>query len=100
MLSIIKMNTMPPKGYYYEQPGTGMKFSGNERFKGQCMMILAHRKGNALPRATYNEVAQDLMAFTCARMPALCGANTPAAGNSLPRSVRRCGSCGGRKASV
>lgn len=98
MLSILKMNVMPPGGYYYKQPETGMVFSGNEQFKAQSLMILAHRKGNHLARATYTEVAEDLMAFTCQRVPAICGALPPAATTSLPRAVRKCSSCGGRKA--
>lgn len=100
MLSLTKMNVMPPGGYYYKQPETGMVFSGNEQFKAQAMAILAHRKGNRLARASFLETAEDLMAYTCARLPALCNATLPSATSSVPRSVRKCGACGGRKAAA
>lgn len=103
MPSIAKMNVFPPGGYQYVQPGTGMNFGGNEGFRSQCKLILVHRKSNSLPRATPDEVAQDLMDFTCARVPGVCteGSQRPLSAAQVAsnnRPVRRCGSCGGRKA--
>ena len=112
MLKIARMNVMPPGGYQYVQPDTGMKFGGNETFKSQCRLILVHRKGNHLPRASFAEVGQDVVEATCKRVPGICtqtamtataavvsiGIGTVAIGPAAPRPVRKCKSCGGRKA--
>lgn len=102
MLRIARMNVHPPGGYKYVQPETGMKFSGNELFRSQCRLILAHRKGNALERATLEQVSADLVAYTCARVPGVCtnGQTTAQATVAFPaqRKVGKCGACGGRKA--
>ncbi len=101
---------MPTGGYRYTQPETGMKFNGNEPFKPQCLLILAHRKGNRLARATFAEVAEDVVAETCRRVPGICietaitataavvtsGVATVSTALATPK--KKCGSCGGRKA--
>lgn len=93
------MNVLPPGGYRYEQPETGMKFDGNTLFRAQCRSILTHRKANNLARATEEEVEADLMVFTCQRVPGVCTNGADLAKlSAMPRKVRRCGSCGGRKA--
>jgi len=92
------MNVWPPGGFSYEQPVTGTKFGGNEQFKAQALLILSFRKGNGLARATYDEVAEDLMAFTCARLPALCTDSVRASYQGEAAAPRGCSSCGGRKA--
>jgi hypothetical protein len=111
MRSITYMNVLPPGGYPYKQPGTGMEFDGNTPFKSQVYQIRAHRVGNNLPRQTFEEVAQDLVDFTCDRVPGVCsdggviqsysvatGTRTgTAASPGQPREVRRCGSCGGHR---
>lgn len=110
---------LPPGGYAYTQPETGMVFGGNELFPAQCRKILAHRRGNHLGRATLDEVKEDVIAATCARLPALCedvplpatpltiqqvpaatAAPVPAVNTTVPaapRKARKCGACGGRK---
>jgi len=125
MRRILKPNIMVPGGYQYTQPETGRKFGGNSLFKAQCREILAHRKGNHLARATLDEVAEDLIAATCDRVPGVCGeitvpapapvrqqrsaARTQApAPDPAPAKIsapaaptvarKKCGSCGGRKA--
>jgi hypothetical protein len=112
MLKIIKMAQFPKGGWTYVQPETGMRFGGNERFKAQCHQILSHRKGNNLPRATKEEVEQDLVDHTCARIPGICiddyktmsfSARTnivTVAAKTEGRPKRKCKSCGGRKANA
>ena len=110
MLKIAKMNVMPPGGYQYVQPETKMQFNGNTQFKSQLKSILAHRKGNHLPGATLDAVAQDLVAYTCARVPGVCveasativtrlGVTAAVSGTevTVTRQAGKCGSCGGRK---
>lgn len=97
MPDILRPSVWPPGGYQYKQPETGMEFDGNHQLKAQILLILAHRKGNGLARATYDEVVQDLVQYTCQRVPGVCGSATPAAKLAV-RPVRKCGACGGRKA--
>jgi hypothetical protein len=111
MLSITRMSVLPPGGYSYKQPETGMKFDGNTAFKPQVMQIRAHRLGNHLPRTTVEEVTQDLLDAVCARVPGVCNDSSVITAYSVatgrvtrtanspgqPREVRKCGSCGGRR---
>lgn len=104
------MNVIPPGGYAYVQPETGMRFDGNTTFRPQCRLILSHRKGNGLPRATLAEVTEDLMSHTCERVPGVCVSSEPAVFNErfnirileaispgVTRVTKRCGTCGGRR---
>lgn len=105
------MNVLPPGGYTYVQPDTGMAFGGNETFKPQCRLILAHRVGNALARATLAEVGEDLVAHTCKRVPGICmedgttvafdlngvRVTTSAVRSAVAPVKKKCGTCGGSK---
>lgn len=101
MLRIARANVLPPGGYSYRQPETGMEFDGNTLFRAQARQIATHRKANGLPRSTVDEASEDLMAYTCARVPGVCtdlsGPLSQAVPGSGTRRVRKCGSCGGRK---
>lgn len=112
MLKIIKMAQFPKGGWIYVQPDTGMKFGGNERFKSQCHLILSHRRGNNLSRATFKEVEQDLVDFTCARIPGICIEDNKTLSFSARTNIttiapktdgppkKKCKTCGGRKANA
>ena len=100
MLRLRKYDFNVPGGYRYVQPETGMKFDGNTLFKPQVKAILTHRKANNLTRTTWDEVADDLEAYTCARMPGVCYGTTDNTRQSSPARVaatRKCGGCGGRR---
>lgn len=90
-------------GYQYTQPETGMRFDGNTPFRPQVNAILRHRTGNSLRRATWEEVAADLEAYTCARMPGACydsmlKANGAIARTAAPmRERQKCAGCGARR---
>lgn len=62
------ITTLPPGGFPYVQPGTGMKFNGMVPFNQQVGAILGHRRGNNLPGADSQTVATDLDAYTCQRL--------------------------------
>lgn len=103
MPRIAKMNVLPPGGYKYVQPETGMQFDGNTLFRAQARLIATHRKANSLPRSSREEVEEDLMAYTCQRVPGICIDGSPAKSsappaNGNPGPKRRCATCGGRKA--
>lgn len=112
MLKIVKMAQFPKGGWVYVQPETGMKFGGNERYKAQCRQILSHRKGNNLSKATLPEVEQDLVDYTCARIPGICiedsktmsfsgRTNTvTVAGKTEGPPKKKCKTCGGRRANA
>lgn len=69
---LISKRSLPPGGFSYTQPETGVSFPGMTSFYGQVEAIVAHRKGNRLARATPVEVSEDLEAHTCARIPTAC----------------------------
>lgn len=101
MLRLTQLNVIPPGGYEYTQPETGMFFDGNLTFKPQCHAIRAHRRANNLPRTAIEEVAEDVVLATCTRLPALCKESTTRASQAIVTGVkstrRNCGTCGGRK---
>lgn len=97
MPKLRKYNFNVPGGYRYKQPETGMEFDGNTPWKGQVQLILAHRKANNLARATYEEVWQDLEAFTCNRVPGVCVEGVTVMTGNPQITKKPCSTCGGRK---
>jgi hypothetical protein len=125
MLSIAKPSIWPPGGYSYVQPDTGRRFDGNTPLTAQAYEISRYRLGNSLARSSVEECLEDLVAYTCARLPGICVQNsgraisagrTPVAtairlqpklkpytaapariAMAAPRVSKPCGSCGGRK---
>lgn len=65
-------NILPPGGWLYEQKGADnrvlKKFASMSPFNDAAREILEFRKGNNLPRATLQEVADDLDEFQCIRL--------------------------------
>ena len=60
--------TLPPGGFSYTQPETKMTFRQYLPIREQANLVLDHRKANTLPRATYNEVVDDIEEWTCLRL--------------------------------
>ena len=98
---------MPPGGYFFEDPKTGMKFEGmSVTFAEQVGNIVSHRMANpgVYPKAepqflNWESVANELDAYTCTRLgnhPAFCydpNVKTPI---NPPRiAVTACPKCGG-----
>lgn len=72
-MNIISKKTLPSGGFSYVQPGfESIPFPGMNGWTQQVSSIVTFRKGNNLPRATAVEVAEDLEAYTCARLPRIC----------------------------
>lgn len=67
-MRLLNTNTLPPGGYPYVQPETGMKFQGMVGFSQQVAAIVAHRRKNQLQRSNAGDAAQDLHDYTCARL--------------------------------
>lgn len=109
MLMLKTPNRFLPGGFAYTQDlgnGTKMEFDGNTPLRAQIHLVLKVRQANKLPRATLNEVAEDVAAAICRRHPGSCvdGDQRVVAGGgaaSVGGIVRRsggCGHCGGRRA--
>jgi len=78
-MRLLNINALPPGGFPYTQPETGMKFTGMVGFQQQVATIVAHRRKNNLARSNPGEVTQDLHDFTCARLgnnPEFCSDGT------------------------
>jgi len=85
-------------GFTYVQPDTGFLFDGNTPWRAQLRQIRAHRIGNRLARQSLEEIADDLEAYTCNRLPNLCVERSAAsASQKVPQRVGGCAGCGGRK---
>lgn len=103
MLRLKRYDMAVKGGFAYVQPETGMRFNGDQVWKSQIRQIRAHRVGNHLPRQSLEEVADDLEAYTCNRLPNFCKDRSKT--DTSPKSVaalrqRRvggCSACGGRK---
>lgn len=67
-MRLLSTKTLPPGGFPYIQPDTGMKFGGMVGFNDQVAAIVAHRRKNKLARSNPGEVTQDLHDYTCARL--------------------------------
>src|SRR5512139_1061186 len=72
MLRLKRYDIAIKDGFWYKQPETGYRFDGNTGWRAQLRQIRTHRKGNNLPRQSLQEIADDLEAFTCSRLPAMC----------------------------
>lgn len=102
MLRLRRYDGSLPGGYPYVQPQTGMKFSPNAGWREQIRTIRKHRLANKLPRTELTEIADDLEAYQCQRLPGMCMDLTanPAQINALAARGTRsggCGHCGGRR---
>ena len=102
MLRLKRYDVAVLGGFTYRQAETGFVFNGNSTWKAQIRQIRAHRVGNNLPRQTLEEIADDLEAYTCARLPAMCSSRDKALTvNGTQRlsqqRVGGCSACGGRK---
>lgn len=92
-LRLLNTKTLPKDGFLYIDPNSGRKFGGMFSFKYVVNEVLAYRKGNNLPRATMEEVAEDVDSFTCNRNPSLCYDSNVRVYEQV-RQTRGCGSCG------
>lgn len=121
-MSLIRRDgAMPPGGYYFQDPKTGMKFEGmSATFAEQVGTIISHRMANPkIYPATepqflnWDSVANELDVYTCTRLgnhPSFCfDPNSKPAAN-VPRIVvaecpkcrgalieRTCPTCAGRR---
>jgi hypothetical protein len=72
MITLITTKTVPPGGWVYSQLDAQRKvlknFSSMNPFSMAYSDILDFRVGNNLPRATTNEVQEDLISATCQRL--------------------------------
>lgn len=119
-MSLIRRDgSMPPGGYYFQDPRTSMKFDGmSVTFNEQINKIISHRLLNPKQYPTtdpqyldFDLVGHELDAYTCTRLgnhPTFCkNASSPA---SAPRYVaqtcpqcqsamieKTCPTCSGRK---
>ena len=89
-------------GFRYIQPETGFKFDGNNAWRAQIRQIRAHRVGNQLPRQSLEQIADDLEAYTCNRLPNMCSDREKQLSNTAVQRLTQqrvggCASCGGRK---
>ena len=112
MLKISKPSIFFPGGYVYVQPETGFSTNANSLLAANAKALLLHRRGNKLPRSTMDECVEDIVWACCQRHPGLCQ-EVGSAAQQIPaptgvrvmrnapiktgRTVKKCGSCGGRK---
>jgi hypothetical protein len=101
---LIRLTQFPPggfpfsetvKGQTYDYPDIGLDVGQ------QSIAILKVRKANGLPRASIDEVQDDLISFTCMRLgcdPTYCYDGFPKGGNPVPftQSSGSCGTCGAK----
>lgn len=60
--------TVPPDGFRYMQPETGVTRDG-QSLSGTITMVIEHRKSNHLERQSPEEVAEDVERQICQRVP-------------------------------
>ncbi len=95
-LRIKDPKTLPNGGFPYEE--AGRRFLPMVSLAFQKSEVLTFRKDNNRPRATLQEVDEDLNNFICNRSPELCYDGNIRVEGSPYRAVRGCGSCGGKPA--
>lgn len=59
---------VPPEGFVYRDPNTGMRFDGKSLTE-TVKLVVEHRKANGLPRQTAEEVDEDVQCQICHRVP-------------------------------
>jgi hypothetical protein len=67
-MPLIRIDTLPPGGFPYKNPGTGKDFPGMTAFGHQVEAIVKYRRGNNLPGADAQTAASDLDSYTCQRL--------------------------------
>lgn len=90
----------PPGNFPYEQTeGIRKKFEATSLINEQAYRVADFRKGNGLPRATFEEALQDVDMYQCQRlgyMPSYCY-NTEQSYDQVAPAVRpKAGCCGAR----
>lgn len=98
MLRLASINNFPPGGFYYVQPGYPQKkFTTYDGFLDQARRISRFRTANNLSRSSVEESAEDLQAFTCARLGSPWCYDTDKPWAEIMASLvpsAGCGSCG------
>lgn len=59
---------VPPSGFEYRQPETGVKLNGFS-FTDTVRIVIEHRKANSLDRQSLDEVTEDVETQMCHRVP-------------------------------
>lgn len=70
-LRLKSIKTVPKNGFVYVQPETGRPMGGMYSFSYVVNEMVAHRKGNNLPRANKAEASIDLENYTINLHPEL-----------------------------
>lgn len=93
----------PPGGYPYEQTGTpSRRFPAEPMLEAQARNVQAFRKGNNLPRSSYQECIQDVDQYQCARLgnnPKFCINCETSPGMALAENapgIAPCATCGAK----
>jgi hypothetical protein len=84
-MSLKTREALPPGGWIYTQPQTGLVFREMSGFGEVAKKIQIHRMSNNLPGATLAQASEDLDEATCQRLgndPAFCQKKTPAVDGS------------------
>lgn|SRR5690348_8564634 len=96
MLQIKDLKKLPREGFLFFE--AGRTFNEMYSWGHKVDIILQFRQDNNLPRATRDEVSEDLSNFTCNRLPGVCF-DPGSMGISLApkRGVGGCAGCGGHR---
>lgn len=99
---LIRLTPYPPGGFPFSEVVNGVEMKipciGLD-FASQAREVLKFRRGNGLPRATFEECFDDLNTYTCRRLgcdPAHCSDGTRPTANMAPIPVSKCSSCGAK----
>jgi hypothetical protein len=100
MWILIQYSPFPPGQFpYVQSEGIQKKFFGDCDIHEQAKRVYSFRKGNSLPRATYDEALEDIDCATCKRLgndPHYCY-DTDVGYQTIhpPVGKRGCATCGG-----
>lgn len=59
---------VPPDGFWYKEPATGVKLDG-QSLSGTAEKVVLHRQANGLPRQSKEEALEDIQEQICWRVP-------------------------------
>lgn len=100
MPDLKRYNTVPPGGFpFIQEEGIYKRWEFSVDLNARANEISDFRKGNNLPRASFDESLEDLVAYTCARVPNWCRTTDRTFTETSPIIVRRhrgCAGCGAR----
>lgn len=101
MFRLKRHDQAPPGEYPYEQTvGLRKKFPKTVDIYGQAQAVADFRKGNNLPRGTFEEALQDIDEYTCVRlgnMPRWCRDSQKPYAETTPKLQKKLGGCCGAR---